>query len=228
MTRIPAKLAALAFAALVTAGTTHAATLPAHHRDYTTSAVDGGRECKVGVVTDADGMHAKGIVYVTDGKTPIWATTLKLPEFTEQARATHCVQSGKSLYVLVQGDTNTSPSLGQTLLNVAQLDAPTGKVQAMEYVDLADVKGSVSMSAKLDSKNFRVTSPETIEVAGKYVLTDAPDVSHDFKVTVKIPLAQSTQQVDQHLQQQSHQQGQQTNEPQQAQATQQKASQPSL
>jgi hypothetical protein len=189
MTRTPTKLTALALAALITASAAHAATLPAHHRDYATSTVDAGRQCKVGVVTDADGMHAKGLVYVTDGKAPVWTTTLKLPEFTEQARATHCVQSGKSLYVLVQGDTNTSPSLGQTLLNVAQLDAATGKVQAMEYVDLADVKGSVSMSSELDAKNFRVTSPESIEVAGKYVLTDAPDASHDFKVTVKIPLA---------------------------------------
>jgi hypothetical protein len=185
----PSKLATLALAALLTAGAAHAATLPAHHRDYATSKIDGGRECKVGVVTDADGMHAKGLVYVNDGKNLIWATTLKLPEFTQEARATHCVQSGKSLYVLVQGDTNTSPSLGQTLLNVAQLDAATGKAQGMQYVDLADVNGSISMSADADAKNFRVTSPESLEVAGKYVLTDAPDASHDFTVTVKVPLA---------------------------------------
>jgi len=181
-------IAALATANLI--GTAHAATaLPAHHKDYATSTIDGSRQCKVGVVTDADGMNAKGLVYVNEGTKLVWATTLKLPEFTEQARATHCVQSGKSVYVLVQGDTNTSPSLGQTLLNVAQLDAATGKAQGMEYVDLADVNGSLSMSADTDAKNFRVTSPGTIEVAGKYVLTDAPDASHDFKVTVKIPLA---------------------------------------
>ena len=189
MPRTPTKLAALAFAAFITAGVAHAGALPAHYRDYATSKVDGGRECKVGVVTDADGMHARGLVYVTDGKAPLWTTTLKLPEFTEQARATHCVQSGTSLYVLVQGDTNTSPSLGQTLLNVAQLDAATGKLQAMEYVDLADVKGSLSMSADTDAQNFRLASPEAIEVVGKYALTDAPDASHDFTVTVKIPLA---------------------------------------
>ena len=143
----------------------------------------------MGVATDADGMHAKGLVYVNDGKSLAWSTTLKLPEFTEQARATHCVQSGKSLYVLVQADTNTSPALSQTLMNVAQLDAASGKVQAMEYVDLADVKGAFSASVATDAKNFRVTSPGTLEVAGKYVLTDAPDASHDFTVTVNIPLA---------------------------------------
>lgn len=182
-------LAALATTVFI--GTVQAAstTLPAHHRDYATAPIDGGHQCKVGITTDADGMHAKGLVYVTDGKTTTWSTTLKLPEFTEQARATHCVQSGKSLYVLVQGDTNTAPSLSQTLMNVAQLDATTGKVQAMEYVDLVDVKGAFSASVETDASHFRVTTPETIEVTGKYVLTDAPDASHDFTVTVKIPLA---------------------------------------
>jgi hypothetical protein len=181
-------LAALGTTALT--GTAHAvSTLPAHHRDYATAPIDGGHQCKVGITTDADGMHAKGLVYVTDGKAIAWSTILKLPEFTEQARATYCVQSGKSLYVLVQGDTNTAPSLSQTLMNVAQLDAATGKVQAMEYVDLADVKGAFSASVETDASHFRVTTPETIEVTGKYVLTDAPDASHDFKVTVKIPLA---------------------------------------
>lgn len=184
-----AKLATVALALLTAATTTQAATLPAHHRDYATTTIEGNRECKVGVATDADGMHARGLVYVNSGKTLAWSTTLKLPEFTEQARATHCVQSGKSLYVLVQADTNTSPALSQTLMNVAQLDAASGKVQAMEYVDLADVKGAFSASVATDAKNFRVTSPGTLEVAGKYVLTDAPDASHDFTVTVNIPLA---------------------------------------
>lgn len=189
MTEARHSLAIGLLASLMLVGTVEAASLPAHHHDYATAALDAGRECKVGTVTDADGMHAKGLVYLNNGKSLVWSTTLKLPEFTEQARATHCVQSGKSLYVLVQGDTNTAPSLSQTLLNVAQLDAATGKFQNMQYVDLADVQGSISMSSDLDAKNFRVTSPETIEVTGKYVLTDAPDASHDFKVTVKVPLA---------------------------------------
>ncbi|QDE38917.1 hypothetical protein FIV34_06735 [Luteibacter pinisoli] len=189
MNRLHIALAASFAVASLSGVAQAAATLPVHHRDYATAPIDGGHQCKVGIATDADGMHAKGLVYVTDGKSITWSTTLKLPEFTEQARATHCVQSGKSLYVLVQGDTNTSPSLSQTLMNVAQLDATTGKVQAMEYVDLADVKGAFSASVETDASHFRVTTPETIEVTGKYVLTDAPDASHDFKVTVKIPLA---------------------------------------
>lgn len=189
MKRVLHSLAIATLTVATSISTAWGATLPSHREEYATSKIGGGRECKVGIARDADGTHAKGLVYVEDGNTPVWAATLKLPEFTEQARATHCVQSGKSIYVLVQGDTSTSPSLGQTLLNVAQLDAATGKVQGMQYIDLAEVNGSVSMSADADASHFRVTSPQSIEITGKYVLTEAPDAPHDFKVTVKIPLA---------------------------------------
>lgn len=123
------------------------------------------------------------------------------------------------------------PMFRDALAGVQKIDAAHGRASGPDSHQLA---GAVTASAvctgmkRIDNVLLDDNASRLFAVQGDLNSPFKQIASVDVMQGLKTPMAQSTQQVDQHLQQQSHQQGQQANEQQQAQATQQKASQPSL
>lgn len=184
-------LASTMFMALASTGLRAASLVPKGFSEYAKASLDGSRQCVVGAVRDEDGMNAKPFAYVDDvaSKRVMWARSIALPAHTVQGRATHCIASGDVLYVLVQSDTQTQQSLSQTVLNVVQLDAATGKAQGTARVDVPGVK--VAYSAWVDdgdSGHVQKEADGQIDIKGTYFLMDSPDDLKEFSAKLKTPL----------------------------------------
>lgn len=162
-----------------------ASALPPNFKPYATQPVGDGQACVAGAATDADGLKQRAVVALQKGpaRTVAWARNLEGLETLYQSRATHCVQGDGVLFVLLQSDTDPSPSISQTLLHVAKLDMQ-GDVLGVSAVSLPDVQGQ-AYSAYVDDVPADFSWQEgSLVVKGTYFLMSDPDERKPFTVEV--------------------------------------------
>lgn len=160
-------------------------TLPEGFKPYATRAIDGDRSCTAGVVTDPDGLQQRPVVAISGAnRTVLWARHLEGLEDAYQARATHCVQGGDALYVLLQSDTDSSPALSQTLLSVVRLDAQ-GNLTGASDLSVPDAAGK-AYSAYVGEvpADFEWTGGALV-VKGEYFLTADAEARKPFALTLR-------------------------------------------
>ncbi len=116
-------------------------------------------------------------------RTVEWARNLEGLEALYQSRATHCVQGGGALFVLLQSDTDPSPSISQTLLHVAKLDMQ-GDVLGVSAVSLPDVRGQAYSAYVDDVPADFIWRDGNLVVKGTYFLMSNPDERKPFTVDV--------------------------------------------
>lgn len=160
------------------------ASLPSNISLYAKPGIGEGQQCLVGVQTDDDGMNEKPVIYLQKSSTTvIWHASLPLPPHAYQARATHCVGTPTTLYVLVQGDTQPEQSLSQTLLEVVALNRATGAVTASKAIEPPNVTGAHTTWIEPGDEHFSAQGKDLI-VTGKYALLSDRDNSQDFSLKV--------------------------------------------
>lgn len=160
--------------------------LPANVTLYAKPGIGDGQHCLVGAQTDDDGMNEKPVIYFEKSPdTVIWHASLPLPPLTYQARATHCVGTSTTLYVLVQGDTQPEQSLSQTLLEVVALNPATGAITATKTIGIPNVDGAHTTWVEDGDEHFLAQSKNLI-VTGKYALLSNRDKPADF--SLKVPM----------------------------------------
>lgn len=159
--------------------------LPQGFRPYASRPGNDGQTVVAGVTTDEDGLRQRPLVAMTGAsRTVVWARELEGLEDTYQARATHCAQGEDGLYVLLQSDTDPSPSLGQTLLSVARL-AVDGEVLGVRSLDLPEADGHAysawvgDVPAAFEWKDGRIL------VSGQYFLLSDPEARKPFTLEVR-------------------------------------------
>lgn len=158
--------------------------LPSNISLYAKPGIGDGQLCLVGAKTDDDGMNEKPVAYLEKSSTSvIWHASLPLPPHTYQARATHCVGTPTTLYVLVQGDTQPEQSLSQTLLEVVALNRVTGVVAATKAIEPPNVSGAHTTWVEAGNGHFSAHGNDLI-VTGKYALLSNRDNPQDFSLKV--------------------------------------------
>jgi hypothetical protein len=149
--------------------------------------VGNGRHCVVGGVTDEDWTYSHPYVYLggAAGRPPQWIKRLRTPQDFFGGRATHCLRSGKFIYVLLQLDTYASASLNQGIVHVVKLDLENGSVVAETPILIHEATQNYSAWVWADD-GFRQEVDE-IRVVGMYRYMHAYDEEgHPFSVTVKM------------------------------------------
>ncbi|MBD8871872.1 hypothetical protein [Rhodanobacter sp. DHB23] len=153
---------------------------------YAKPGIGAGQNCLAGAQTDDDGMNEKPVVYLENSSgTAAWHVTLPLPAHTYQARATHCVGTPSTLYVLVQGDTQSEQTISQTLLEIVALDRSTGAVVTSTPIDAPNV-GAAHTTWVDDGDQHFVLQENSLIVTGKYALLSNRDGPVDF--SLKAPM----------------------------------------
>lgn len=159
-------------------------TVPSDVSFYAKRMIGSTQQCMVGARTDNDGMNEKPIVYVDEhARGILWHITLPLPANTFQARATHCVGTPSTLYVLVQGDTQPELALSQTMLEVVALKRTTGSVVASKAIDVPNVSSAHTTWVEEGKMHFLAEGGRLI-LAGKYALLS--DRDHPIEFSLKI------------------------------------------
>ncbi|WP_404612584.1 hypothetical protein [Rhodanobacter hydrolyticus] len=177
-------LACLLGTGVCAAGTNVA--LPANVSLYAKPSIGAGQNCLAGAQTDDDGMNEKPVVYLENSSgTATWHVTLPLPTHTYQARATHCVGTPSTLYVLVQGDTQPEQTMSQTLLEIVALNRSTGAVVTSIPIDAPNVSAAHTTWVDGGDQHF-VLQDNRLIVTGKYALLSDRDSSVDF--SLKAPM----------------------------------------
>lgn len=160
------------------------APMPSSVNFYAKSSIGEGQQCLVGVQTDDDGMNEKPVAYLQKSSTTvIWHASLPLPPHTYQARATHCVGTPTTLYVLVQGDTQPEQSLSQTLLEVVALNRATGAVTATKAIEPPNASDAHTAWVEAGDGHFSAQGKDLI-VTGKYAPLSNRDNPQDFSLKV--------------------------------------------
>lgn len=165
--------------------------LPPNFKPYATQPLAGGQACVAGAATDEDGLRQRAVVALEQGasRTVSWARNLEGLEALYQSRATHCVLGDDALFVLLQSDTDPSPSISQTLLHVAKLDLQ-GNVLGVSAVNLPEAAGQ-AYSAYVDDVPADFSWRDGgLVVKGTYFLMSSPDERKPFALQVD-PNAQS-------------------------------------
>jgi hypothetical protein len=160
------------------------ASLPSSVSLYAKSGIGEGQQCLVGVQTDDDGMNEKPVAYLRKSSTTvIWHASLPLPPHTYQARATHCIGTPTTLYVLVQGDTQPEQSLSQTLLEVVALNRATGAVTATKAIEPPSISDAHTAWVEAGDGHFSAQGKDLI-VTGKFASLSNRDNPQDFSLKV--------------------------------------------
>lgn len=160
------------------------APMPSSVNFYAKSSIGEGQQCLVGVQTDDDGMNEKPVAHLQKSSTTvIWHASLPLPPHTYQARATHCVGTPTTLYVLVQGDTQPEQSLSQTLLEVVALNRATGAVTAAKAIEPPNASDAHTAWVEAGDGHFSAQGKDLI-VTGKYAPLSNRDNPQDFSLKV--------------------------------------------
>ncbi len=159
--------------------------LPEGYKSYAEQPLGDERTCTAGVVADADGLQQRPVVAITGAsRTVLWARHLEGLEDAYQARATHCVQGGDALFVLLQSDTDSSPALSQTLLSVARLDLQ-GNLTGASDLSVPEAAGKAYSAYVDDVPADFVWQGGGLTVSGEYFLTAAPDDRKPFRLTLQ-------------------------------------------
>lgn len=162
------------------------AVLPEQLRIYETKPVNGQAVCIAGAVADEDGLNQRAFVALTEGATQravTWARNLDDLEDAYESRATHCVDGGGMLHVLLQSDTQAPQSLSQTVLAVARLSME-GEVREVVRLDIPCTSGKAcSASVRYVSGAFTWNAGQ-LHVEGEYFLLSDPELRHPFSLDV--------------------------------------------
>lgn len=159
--------------------------LPPDVQLYATTDASASQQCMVGATTDETGMNQKPIVYLREQDKFAWKRDLPLPRYTFQARATHCVATAKTLFVLVQGDTQSEQALSQTLLEVVELDKNDGSTLAVRSIDVPKVTAAHTTWVEKGSGNFRLQG-DVLMVTGRYALLSDRDKASGFSICIPV------------------------------------------
>jgi hypothetical protein len=142
------------------------------------------QHCLVGAQTDDDGMNEKPVAYLEKSPaTVMWHASLPLPPHTYQARATHCVGTPTTLYVLVQGDTQPEQSLSQTLLEVVALNRATGVVTATKTIGLPNISDAHTAWVEAGYEHFSAQGKDLV-ITGKFAPLSDRGNPRDFSLRV--------------------------------------------
>lgn len=165
-------------------GQSSSASLPSNVSLYAKPGIGDGQQCRVGARTDDDGMNEKPVAYLEKSSNiVIWHASLPLPPHTYQARATHCIGTPTTLYVLVQGDTQPEQSLSQTLLEVVALNRATGAVIATKAVEPPNISDAQTTWVEAGDGHFSAQGKDLI-VTGKFAPLSNRDDLQDFSLKV--------------------------------------------
>jgi hypothetical protein len=160
------------------------ASLPSSVSLYAKPGIGDGQQCLVGAQTDEDGMNEKPVAYLEKSSTTvIWHVSLPSPPHTYQARATHCIGTPTTLYVLVQGDTRPEQSLSQTLLEVVALNRATGAVTATKAIEPPNIIDAHTTWVEAGDGHFSAQGKDLI-VTGRFAPLSNRDNPRDFSLKV--------------------------------------------
>lgn len=165
--------------------------VPANFSEYGTAQAGNGKRCVAGASVDDDGLNQKPVLYVSgkDQEDVRWSQTLPLPPDTYQSRATHCLGTNDSLYVLLQSDTRPEQTLSQTLLRVLKVDPGNGAVLASADAEPAGVTDAHSAWVEEGAENFQLQNDKLI-VTGRYYRLADPEERKPFQVDLDKSLNQ--------------------------------------
>lgn len=158
--------------------------VPANALFYQETPVGAGQTCVAAATTEDDGMNEKPVVHLEGANGIAWHMTLPLPADTYQARATHCIGTPTTLYVLVQGDTQPEQTLSQTLLEVVALQRTTGSVVASRAIDVPNVSAAHTTWVDEGSQRF-VARDGHLAISGQYATL--ADRDHPIKFSLQVP-----------------------------------------
>jgi hypothetical protein len=158
--------------------------LPSSISLYAEPGIGDGQHCLVGVQTDDDGMNERPVAYLEKSSAAVmWHASLPLPPHTYQARATHCVGTPTTLYVLVQGDTQPEQSLSQTLLEIVALNRATGTVTATKAIEPPNISDAHTAWVEAGEEHFSAQGKDLI-VTGKFAPLSNRGNPQDFSLKV--------------------------------------------
>jgi hypothetical protein len=160
--------------------------VPQGFSSYAVETISNNNQCVVGAVVDDDGTNQKPFVYVVDPRTKqvAWSEELDLPANTYQSRATHCLESDGSLFVLLQSDTQSEQTLSQTLLRVEKLNVNDGSLKGSEDISLPSVNGAYSAWVDDEKASFHIEK-NLIAVSGHYYKLADANKRLTFRAVIK-------------------------------------------
>ncbi len=175
----------IALGALVAGGAVagHVGALPSLIEDrgyakfqrYASVQLGAGTECIVGASSDEDGLNQRPRVRLSRGNAELWSRYIDIPSEYYAGRATHCLQRGGSVYVLVQIDTQSQSSLSQTLLRIVRMKHADGAIEGWADLEVPGTTGAYSAWVTGGIGNFR-SMGDSIALTGKYRYLNADDV----------------------------------------------------
>lgn len=158
---------------------------PKEFSPYASVTIGDNLRCIAGVLTDKDGMNQRPYVYVASISRDdvVWGKVLDVPEGFYESRATHCIDKGSAIYVLLQSDTQSQQTLSQTVLQVVKINASNGTFEGSKDVVIPNVTGTYSAWVSKGEKNFRQANDELL-ITGQYRLVDT-DEPFPFHISMK-------------------------------------------
>ncbi len=162
------------------------AVLPSDYRSYAVERLADGRWCVAGASLSGDLQLQTPRVYeiAADAKRIVWERSIDIPAGHHQARATHCVDGGDRVFVLVQSDTQASAALSQTFLRAVGLDAASGEMRSQQMLK-PDTAGASYSAWVGDDGRFAVVDGR-LTVHGHYSLLTDREKYFDFDAAVAV------------------------------------------
>lgn len=135
---------------------------------YAKVAVGNRQLCEVGAKLQGDLLRERPVAYLGNAEGSfVWQVALPIPPHFYQGRATHCVASARTVFVLLQLDTSSQQSMNQTVLQVVTLDRGTGVRTAMREVDVPGVVEPYTSWVPPGVQHFRLQGGQLM-IAGNY------------------------------------------------------------
>jgi|GEM_PF-6135934 len=155
-----------------------AANLPLHFDTNATASMGKDLRCIVGNATDGDGMNARAWVTVEDAKNHNlrWATPIPLEKNWYQNQATHCLSDGNRVLAVIQSDTMSEAATSQTFVEVATLNAATGRIESLDPVKIPGFHGAASMRVDEGVENFQLVGGKPVVKGQYFALSNRDDV----------------------------------------------------
>lgn len=137
---------------------------------YASVPLGSGWQCDVGAVLHGNVLREQPVVSVVGPTGAVrWRTRLPLPAHFYQGRATHCVASPGSVYVLVQLDTSAQQSMNETVLRVVRLSRRTGVHETTHEVDVPHVTADYTSWVAKGADHFQLRGGKLV-IKGEYAL----------------------------------------------------------
>lgn len=136
---------------------------------YASPRVAAGAYCVVGALSE-DGTDQQPYVALTavdKGQGPVLGSLQPLLDEYAKARATRCLAQDGVLYVLLEFETNSSPQVSQTMLEVWKLDGVSLSVLGKQPIRLPGQTAAYSLWMPEDDSSFEWTEGG-LKIVGNY------------------------------------------------------------